>query len=95
MARSIPNLSVAGLVKFGPEDFNDSESDQIKMGKAEAFKDEPITEVKTVADKYPTYERLAFTPRLTLTPCSDTPEVAKIKAIMGMRKRKAKPPSGL
>lgn len=90
MSREIPNLSVGQLIKYHPENFVDSTSAGIKMGEAEPFKDDPIEEVKTIDDKYPSCERWGFTSRYFVRACEESPDVKRIKEIISGRQDRRK-----
>jgi hypothetical protein len=88
MSRDITDLSVGHLLNYHPPNFVDSTDAQIEMGKDVPFSDEPIKEVDTIANRYPSGERFGFTSRYYPHACEDSPQVKQIKAIIRMRQQK-------
>ena len=80
MSRNIENVSVDHLVKYQPEDFVDHPDAQIDMGNDVPFSKEPLADVNTIDNRYPSYEREGFTHRYFMQSCEDSEEVKKIKA---------------
>jgi hypothetical protein len=87
MSREIKNISIGQLVKYHPENFVDLKNAQIEMGKAPAFKNDPIEDVLLIRDKI-TGERWGFTDRYHVHACEDSPEVQRIKKILARRQSK-------